>query len=221
MIPSWLHILALVSLITCGVCFLIILGDILAGHPQKMKVMNWVWPITALYFGPVAVWAYYALGRKKAQKPEDKQKASWASTFTGVTHCGAGCTLGDFIGDWIVFAAGWTLAGIALWPKMMAEFTCAYLLGIVFQYFAIVPMRHLKPMQGIWAAIKADTLSITAFEVGMFVWMALARFVFFNRDLPPVEPVYWLMMQIAMILGFATSFPMNWWLINKGWKEVM
>jgi hypothetical protein len=29
------------------------------------------------------------------------------------------------------------------------------------------------------------------------------------------------MMQIGMIAGFATSYPMNWWLIRAGFKEAM
>ncbi|HWG05484.1 MAG TPA: DUF4396 domain-containing protein, partial [Beijerinckiaceae bacterium] len=30
-----------------------------------------------------------------------------------------------------------------------------------------------------------------------------------------------LMMQIAMVLGFATTYPVNWWLISRGIKEKM
>lgn len=29
------------------------------------------------------------------------------------------------------------------------------------------------------------------------------------------------MMQIATICGYATAFPMNWWLIKAGLKEAM
>ena len=41
---------------------------------------------------------------------------------------------------------------------------------------------------------------------------------------PALEPTswsYWLMMQIAMLLGFATTYPVNWWLIRRGTKERM
>jgi hypothetical protein len=27
--------------------------------------------------------------------------------------------------------------------------------------------------------------------------------------------------QVGMLIGFATSYPMNWWLIRHGIKEVM
>ncbi len=55
----------------------------------------------------------------------------------------------------------------------------------------------------------------------MFAWMVLTYFVFFHPHLRPTEAGYWFMMQIAMIVGFATPYPMNWWLIKKGIKESM
>ena len=32
---------------------------------------------------------------------------------------------------------------------------------------------------------------------------------------------FWFMMQIAMLCGFATSYPVTWWLIRSGIKEPM
>ena len=48
-----------------------------------------------------------------------------------------------------------------------------------------------------------------------------AALCFFAHHLHPDSPVYWFMMQIGMVVGFATSFPMNWWLIKRGLKEKM
>ena len=55
----------------------------------------------------------------------------------------------------------------------------------------------------------------------LFGWMALMRFVFFHPALKPDSPVFWFMMQIGMILGFETTFPVNWWLVKIGVKEAM
>ena len=74
---------------------------------------------------------------------------------------------------------------------------------------------------GLVAAAKADFISLTAFEVGLFGWMALTSFIFFDHHLHPDSSVYWFMMQIGMVVGFATSFPMNWWLLEHGFKERM
>jgi hypothetical protein len=96
----------------------------------------------------------------------------------------------------------------------------AYCFGIVFQYFSIAPMRNIRGWPGIVAAMKADTISLIAFEVGMFAFMAFTRTVLFPA-LKPNDPVYWFMMQIALLVGFATTYPANWWLIKVGLKEGM
>ena len=67
-----------------------------------------------------------------------------------------------------------------------------------------------------------DVLSLVSFEIGLFAWMALMWFVFFpDPHLSPLSPVYWLFMQIGMIIGFATAWPTNAWLIRRGIKEPM
>ncbi|KHE66707.1 DUF4396 domain-containing protein, partial [Halobacillus sp. BBL2006] len=71
------------------------------------------------------------------------------------------------------------------------------------------------------AAVKADSISLIAFEIGMFGWMAIVHYVLFTEPPKPHEATYWFMMQIAMILGFATSYPANWLLVRKGIKEEM
>lgn len=231
MVPVWLSVIADLSLVLAGLGALLITADVIA-HPQRMAIMNVVWPITALYSGPVGLWAYFAIGRTRTNEGQntdgggesepDKSHPSWRSVFTGVTHCGAGCTVGDVVAEFSVFSLGWTIMGSALWPAFIADFALAYLFGIVFQFFSIAPMRHLGVKDGLLAAVKADTLSIAAYEVGMFVWMALVYFVFFpGPHLKPDQPVYWLMMQIAMVIGFVTAYPMNRWLIRKGLKEAM
>jgi hypothetical protein len=147
-------------------------------------------------------------------------KPFWQAAFTGATHCGAGCAVGDFIGEWLVFAAGITIFGSKLGAKYAVAFVFAYLVGIFFQYFSIAPMRGLGLRDGLWAAVKADTLSLIAYEVGMFAWMAVVQKLLFP-GLEPTSWTFWFMMQIAMMLGLATTFPVNWWLIRRGTKEAM
>ena len=224
---GWLTIIANISLIAAFASAFAILFDIFVrGYRQKMWIMEWVWPITALYFGSFGLWAYWDMGRSSSKKQlkrggDKAEKPYWKTVFVGVTHCGGGCTLGDIIAEWGVFLTGFTLYSSNLLTEYIFDFTLALLLGIVFQYFAIVPMRELPFGEGVKAAIRADTLSLIAFEIGLFGWMGLMRFVFFNPPLEPNDPVYWFMMQIGMVIGFATSYPMNWFLIEKGIKEAM
>jgi hypothetical protein len=98
------------------------------------------------------------------------------------------------------------IAGVTLWPEYLIDFTLAYVFRILFQYFAIKPMGNLSSRQAISDAVQAETLSIVAFEAGMFGWMALVYFVLFtNPHINPDHAGYWLMMQIAASIGLATS----------------
>ena len=65
-----------------------------------------------------------------------------------MSHCGAGCTLGDIIAEFVVFSLALTITGEALSPAYIGDYIAAVELGIVFQYFAIAPMRGLGPRRG-------------------------------------------------------------------------
>jgi Domain of unknown function (DUF4396) len=232
-------LIAWISLGAAFVCALAIAIDEMR-HPQQMWIMNIVWPVTALYFSVFALWGYFRIGRgmtknamhgmfkdqmqqhKTPQEGKASRDPTWRQTAVSDSHCGAGCVIGDIIAEFSLFALGWTLFGNPLYAEYAGDLILAWLFGIAFQYFAITPMRNLSPAQGLIAAVKSDTLSILTFEIGLFAWMALTFFVFFpHPHLNPTEAGYWFMMQIGMILGFFTSYPMNRWLIKAGWKEAM
>ncbi|WNO54736.1 DUF4396 domain-containing protein [Stakelama saccharophila] len=228
--PAWLHTLATISLAIGFACAIYIAIDEVR-HPQKMWIMNLVWPLTAL-FGSVIWLAFYrSFGRNDgSQKGEPPMHIAVAK---GASHCGAGCTLGDIVVEWAAFAAP-AIAVFFGWHGLFAEKTfavwipdyiVAFLFGIVFQYFTIAPMRDLGLGKGIWAAVKADTLSITSWQVGMYGLMAVGQFLWFKPAYGGVAevntPEFWFLMQLAMFAGFATAYPVNWWLVKAGLKEKM
>jgi hypothetical protein len=230
MAPSWLVVVAWCALALGVLCAVDIAVDLWGRrYRQPMRVMEAVWPVTALYFGPAASWAYRRYGKPMSRRWQSEhgvdgppEKPPWATTAIGVSHCGAGCTLGDIVAEFIVFAVGATIAGQAVFAEMVGDYVAAIVLGVAFQYFAIAPMRGLGLREGLVAAAKADVLSLTAFEIGLFGWMLLTAFVFFpSPHLHPDEPTYWFLMQIGMIIGFFTAWPANVWLIRRGIKEAM
>ena len=226
---GWVEAIGWFSLAIAFASALVILFDIFArGYRQKMAIMNLVYPITALYWGPVALWFYFARGRRKSKPmiekmgpPDPDAQPRWSMLGKAVSHCGAGCTLGDIAGEWLVVSFGLTAFGTSLVADFGLDFAIAWTLGIAFQYFTIVPMRDIGKVKGIWAAIKVDTLSIVAFQAGLFGAMAIYQRLIWNPGLPKDTATYWMMMQLAMILGFFTAMPVNNWLIKKGLKEKM
>src|SRR4029077_17785678 len=191
-------------------------------HPQHMKIMNVVWPVTGLYLPVIGWWAYTGLGRPKLALAHSTRAKNefWKSVFVSSTHCASGCVIGDIIGAPIVFAAGWTLFGKRLYADYVVLFALAFIFGIAFQYFPIRATRSVSPRVAIIDAVKADTLAVTAFEIGLFAWMAVVYFLFASRA-EPTSVYYWFMMQIGMVLGFVTALPPNWLLVRSGVKGGM
>jgi hypothetical protein len=265
---------ALLYLSVCCCCAGIIAYDIAVnGRRQPMGVMNFVFPITALYYGPFAVALYWRWGRAAAltattsmpicrparsraaaasagggmrrdgglkashemadatrpggadepAPPGERARPGWVTMAVEVSHCGSGCTLGDVISEFAIFGLGLTIAGLTLGAEYAGDYILALAFGIIFQYFAIAPMRGLGLKDGLIAAAKADFISLTAFEVGLFGWMAVMAFVLFPapHHLMPSSAAYWLLMQVGMIIGSFTSWPANVWLVNRGIKVPM
>jgi hypothetical protein len=222
--PGWLTVLAAVYLATCFVCAGAIAWDIFPGRRrQLMGVMNAVHPIIALYFGPLALAFYWRWARSTPHPEPGTPRPWWVMMATEVSHCGAGCVLGDVISEFAIFWLALTVAGQA-WPaKYIGDYIFALAFGIVFQYFAIAPMRGPGLADGLRAAAKADFISLTFFEIGLFGWMAIMTFVLFPapNELMPGSAAFWLLMQAGMIIGFATSWPANVWLVKRGIKIPM
>ena len=226
-----LYVIAAISLVLAGGCAVIIAID-LSAHPQHMWIMNIVWPLTALYAGPIALWAYYRVGRESSQRNVEraqelgenmpgKKRPFWQSVALATTHCGSGCALGDICAEWLIFFFPLTLFGKTIFAAWVIDFIFAFLFGIAFQFFTIKPMRRISNANAFKAALKADTLSLVSWQFGMYGWMAIAVFLIFGRELAKTDSLFWFMMQLAMIAGFMTSYPINWWLLRNNIKELM
>lgn len=243
-VPDWLHVLSIVWVGLGFACAAILAVDV-ARRPQHMRIMNVVWPVTALFGTLLTLWAYFTIGllgtreaalaaEARGEEPPNKRLTPFpAMVGKGAAHCGAGCTLGDIIAEWTAslapVVATWfgykTIFDDKIFAIWIFDFILAWLLGVAFQYYTIKPMRGLSRGEGLIQAMKADTASITAWQIGMYGWMAIAHFAIFRPlwgfHLEVNTWEFWFMMQVAMHLGFVTSYPANWWLLKKGVKEKM
>ncbi|SER33289.1 protein of unknown function [Faunimonas pinastri] len=253
--PTWLHSLAIVSLILGFICAIVIIVDEFR-RPQHMWIMNVVWPLTALFGSVIWLAFYFAWGRgmtrerhQAMQRQQERKKREGSDpdggmdmgtqppfpvmVAKGASHCGAGCTLGDIVAEWLAFgipavavAFGWhSLFDEKTFAVWILDYIVAFLLGVIFQYFTIKPMRDLSVGQGIVQALKADVLSISAWQIGMYGFMAIAQFAWLNpaygHKAEVNSPEFWFVMQVAMLCGFVTSYPVNWFLLKAGVKEKM
>jgi len=208
---------------------IVITLDLPRRERQMMFVMNLVWPINALWAGPIGLWAYWRLGRmgpphqgasKSDHENVDRQRPFWQKVVAGTLHCGAGCTLADLIGPFLFAAMGFEVFGSLVYGEWTLDYILALLTGVSFQYMALAPMLGQSGPAIWWRALKVDFFSLTAWQLGMYGWMALVIFAWIGH-LRPDHIAFWFMMQLAMACGFCTSYPMNWLLIKTGVKTAM
>lgn len=237
MFPAWLQWIALLSLLAGFACAIWITIDEFQ-NPQQMWIMNVVWPVCALFGSVFVMGTYLWFGRHVSDAIGKGADAATQQPYSAMAakaalHCGAGCTLGDILAEtlamlfptvllWLGWKTLFLEKTISVW---ILDYIFAFGFGIAFQYFTITPMRNLSPKEGLVAALRADALSLTAWQIGMYGLMAVAQFLVFQpvfgKQLEANTVEFWFVMQLAMLAGFATSYPVNWWLLNKGFKEKM
>lgn len=146
-----LRTVSIVSLIIAGICALIVLVDIFSGHKQKMWIMDIVWPVTALYAGPLALIAYYTIGRKSVAEKGTKmsghkhkyhamdmrRKSFWQSVVVGTLHCGSGCTLGDIIAEFGLVLFPFAVLGSRLFGSWVVDYILAF-----FDWYCVSILFH-------------------------------------------------------------------------------
>ena len=155
--------------------------------------------------------------------PGMKGRPRWQSVVLSTLHCGAGCTLADIVGEWFLFFVPVAIGGSILAGTWVVDYLLALAFGIGFQYAEIRGMERTLPRgEAIRRAAKADILSLTAWQAGMYGWMAVAIFALNDGEaMPRTSFVFWFSMQVAMACGFLVALPVNILLIRAGIKKGM
>ena len=159
----------------------------------------------------------------RSDMPGMKGRPRWQSVVLSTLHCGAGCTLADIVGEWFLFFVPVAIGGSILAGTWVVDYLLALAFGIGFQYAAIRGMERTLPRgEAIRRAAKADILSLTAWQAGMYGWMAVAIFALNGGEaMPRTSFVFWFSMQVAMACGFLVALPVNILLIRAGIKKGM
>lgn len=206
----------------------IFIDEYVMGNRQAMKIMNLVWVLTALWGGAVALLAYFTFGRKKKESMKmsmpmpmsmdmsNNSRPKWQATILSTLHCGAGCTLADLIGESFIF-----FFPMAILSGWLLEYVLALFIGVMFQYAVIRGMdKKISDGQVYGRALRADFWSLTAWQVGMYGFFAIAIWGF-GVEVDRLSWLFWVLMQIAMGCGFLIAYPVNWLLIKNGIKKGM
>ena len=219
-LPDWLEPIATVFVALSILSALAVAYDIYGkGYRQRVRSMEAVWALSALWLGPFALPLYARAGRPRstkwqAQHPAEAQLGLVTETASGSLAGGAASLIGHVIAVPFVLATGLSLFGVDMFAMIAVIAVLAIAMLFAFEYSTAA--RRKVGGQGVLTALVVATVTVLAFDLGMGGWMLVLHF---NELLPPLSSVNFLfLMQVGILLGFVTGFPAVALLVKRGSK---
>lgn len=208
-VPDWLTPVAWTYIALSFGAALYIAADIyLRQRRQSTVASELVWITSALYLGPFAVALYRRHSKPSAyHQPAGTQPTETSSAVIAGLPGGGASAVAHLIGVPLVIASGLTIAGIDLWVMIIVIGILAMLLLLAYERAGRSAWR---PTMSVGAAAAAAVLTVLAFDIGMGGWMLLLHF---NEFMPPAtDGSFWFLMQVGIVLGLITGYPVVRWL---------
>ncbi len=218
-LPGWLTPLAWLFVGLAVIAAIAVAVDIYArGHRQRVRAMEAVWVLSALWLGPLTLPLYAKYGRPHSSTGQQAHPVGTNENLTGAAARGglpggAASLVAHVIGVPLVLATGLTIAGLDLYAMILLIAVLATALLFAFE----VSVRSDRGRAGV--ALLVAAVTVLAFDIGMGGWMLLLHF---NQLMPgPGEVTFLFLMQIGIALGFLTGYPAVAMLLKRGAKPAV
>ena len=183
----------------------------------ESPVLKWGFILLTAYTGPLGAFLYVLGCREPLPGMHERYVAArWRQVLGSTMHCVAG--------DGVGILAGAVVASLFHLPKV-ADIALEYVLGFGFGW-SIFQALFMRGMAGgsyrrsLTSTFFPELLSMNCLMAGMVTVMTLAqKSVPTGRD--PSSPAFWFIMSMALLVGFITAYPMNWWLVSHHLKHGM
>lgn len=179
-------------------------------------VMRWGFILVTLYMGPIGL-LIYVLADKEPRPGEHEAfvKPLWKQGIGSTIHCVAGDATGI-----IVAAVVTATLGLPMWVDLIVEYIAGFAFGLfIFQSLFMKSMMGGGYLQNVRRSFVPEFISMNFMMAGMAPVMS---FLMMGRDMRamlPTELVFWGVMSIGVIAGFAVAYPWNVWLVLRSLKH--
>lgn len=221
-VPDWLTPVAWTYLALSLLSAAFIAVDIYGRrHRHGNVATELVWVASGLYLGPFAVALYLRQGRATAPSSGtgSADDAEPDGSAVAVLPGGAASAVAHLIAVPLVVAAGWTIAGLEMWPMIIVIAVLAVIMLAVYERIASQGARARRTAGlSVGAAIVAALITVAAFDIGMVGWMLLLHY---NDAMPAADDsTFWFLMQLGVVIGLVTAYPAVRWL-RRGDQSVV
>jgi hypothetical protein len=181
-------------------------------HP----VMKWAFVLFTAYSGPIGAFLY-VLGCREPLPGLHEQyvSARWRQALGSTMHCVAGDGIGILAG-----AVIGALVSLSLPAHIILEYALGFAFGwTIFQALFMGEMfgSYTRALKG---TFMSELVSMNCLMAGMIPVATLA-FMGNPAAHDPAEPLFWFRMSLALMMGAALAYPMNWWLVAHHLKHGM
>ncbi len=179
-------------------------------------VMKWGFVLVTLYTGPLGLLLYVMADKEpRPGTHETFVQPLWKQGAGSTIHCLAGDATG------IIAAAVITaLAGLPMWQDMIIEYVTGFLFGLlVFQALFMRKMMGGSYLQNVRRSFLPEFISMNAMMAGMLPVMGLLMMGRDMRAMQPDELLFWGVMSLGVIVGYAIAYPFNVWMVANELKH--
>lgn len=187
---------------------LAVLGwDIRTNNAEMASMMKFVWTLTVIFSGPIALAAYWYSGRSQISH-DSVLRGGWRST----AHCFSGCGIGEVIGV-VLFST--VLAFTGTIGLAIGTFVLAYFGGVVLNAGPLL-QEGVGFREAMMDTFYSETASITVMEIA-----AIGTDLLIAASAGFTELLFWTGMVLSLTVGFLVSYPVNVLLVRLGVKGGM
>jgi hypothetical protein len=184
-------------------------------NPEPV-VMKWGFILVTLYMGPLGLLLYVLADKEpRPGEHEDFIRPLWKQGVGSTIHCVAGDATG------IILAAAVTAAlGLPMWIDFIVEYTAGFSFGLfIFQSLFMKSMMGGTYWENVRKSFVPELISMNFMMAAMAPVMAFLMMGRDMRAMDPTELVFWGVMSLGVMAGFALAYPWNVWLVAHNLKH--
>src|SRR5215204_5485746 len=185
--------------------------DQFQNNPEP-TVMKWGFILVTLYMGPRGLLLYVLADKEpRAGEHESFTKPLWKQGVGSTIHCVAGDATG------IILAAAITASlGLPMWIDLIVEYLAGFAFGLfIFQSLFMKSMMGGSYLENVRKSFVPELISMNFMMAGMAPTMAFLMMGRDMRAMQPTELLFWGIMSLGVIVGYALAYPSNVWMVAK------
>ncbi len=183
----------------------------------EATVLKWAFVILTAFTGVFGAF-FYVLGCREPLKGTHAQyvSATWRQVLGSTMHCAAGDGIGIVVG-----AVLGAVLSLSPWQDFLLEYALGFGFGwAFFQAYAMRDMAGGSYIRSLRETFVPELVSMNMLMAGMVATMKLLM-PRIDGATNPLQPAFWFVMSMALIVGFILAYPVNWWLVTRNLKHGM